>query len=144
MCSSDLYHKRNQKKCYSNYRKVIIHRGRGHKNRVLKVPNEYTTGIVSVFQTKPASYNWQVSDFKIDNPDNMVIYELLFRDFTQVGSELATGTIKEATKHLDYIKSLGVNAIELMPIQEFDGNNSWGYNPCYYFAMDKEIGRAHV
>ena len=35
------YHKRNQKKCYSNYRKVIIHRGRGHKNRVLKVPNEY-------------------------------------------------------------------------------------------------------
>lgn len=35
------YHKRNQRKCYSNYRKVIIHRGRGHKNRVLKVPNEY-------------------------------------------------------------------------------------------------------
>ena len=70
----------------------------------------------------------------------MVIYELLFRDFTQTGSELATGTIKEATKHLDYIKSLGVNAIELMPIQEFDGNNSWGYNPCYYFAMDKAYG----
>ena len=59
--------------------------------------NGKTTGIVSVFQTKPASYNWQVSDFKIDNPDNMVIYELLFRDFTQTGSELATGTIKEAT-----------------------------------------------
>ena len=106
----------------------------------IQYPNGKTTGIVSVFQTKPASYNWQVSDFKIDNPDNMVIYELLFRDFTQVGSELATGTIKEATKHLDYIKSLGVNAIELMPIQEFDGNNSWGYNPCYYFAMDKAYG----
>lgn len=106
----------------------------------IQYPNGKTTGIVSVFQTKPASYNWQVSDFKIENPDNMVIYELLFRDFTQTGSELATGTIKEATKHLDYIKNLGVNAIELMPIQEFDGNNSWGYNPCYYFAMDKAYG----
>lgn len=106
----------------------------------IQYPNGKTTGIVSVFQTKPASYNWQVSDFKIENTDNMVIYELLFRDFTQTGSELATGTIKEATKHLDYIKSLGVNAIELMPVQEFDGNNSWGYNPCYYFAMDKAYG----
>ncbi|MEY8685476.1 alpha-amylase family glycosyl hydrolase [Bacteroides sp. AN502(2024)] len=106
----------------------------------IQYPNGKTTGIVSVFQTKPTSYNWQVSDFKIDYPDNMVIYELLFRDFTQVGPELATGTIKEAMKHLAYIKSLGVNAIELMPIQEFDGNNSWGYNPCYYFAMDKAYG----
>ncbi|MCS2585505.1 alpha-amylase family glycosyl hydrolase [Bacteroides sp. BFG-551] len=106
----------------------------------IQYPNGKTTGIVSVFQTKPASYNWQMSDFKIENTDNMVIYELLFRDFTQTGSELATGTIKEAMKHLNYIKSLGVNAIELMPVQEFDGNNSWGYNPCYYFAMDKAYG----
>lgn len=106
----------------------------------IQYPNGKTTGIVSVFQTKPASYTWQKPDFKIENPDNMVIYELLFRDFTQVGSELATGTIKEAMKHLDYLKELGVNAIELMPIQEFDGNNSWGYNPCYFFAMDKAYG----
>jgi pullulanase len=41
---------------------------------------------------------------------------------------------------LDYLKSLGVNAIELMPVQEFDGNDSWGYNPCFFFALDKAYG----
>lgn len=106
----------------------------------IQYPNGKTTGIVSVFQTRPASYNWEVSDFRISQPDNLVIYELLFRDFTQTGSELATGTVKEAMKHLDYLQNLGINAIELLPIQEFDGNNSWGYNPCYYFAMDKAYG----
>ena len=35
---------------------------------------------------------------------------------------------------------MGVNAIELMPVQEFDGNDSWGYNPCFFFAMDKAYG----
>lgn len=106
----------------------------------IQYPNGKTTGIVSVFQTNPTPYNWEVPGFTIENADNLMIYELLFRDFTQTGSELASGTVKEAMKHLDYLEQLGVNAIELMPIQEFDGNNSWGYNPCYYFAMDKAYG----
>ena len=41
---------------------------------------------------------------------------------------------------LDYLEGLGINAIELMPVQEFDGNDSWGYNPCFFFAMDKAYG----
>ena len=41
---------------------------------------------------------------------------------------------------LSYLKAMGVNAIELMPVQEFDGNDSWGYNPCFFFAMDKAYG----
>ena len=45
-----------------------------------------------------------------------------------------------AMQKLDYLKSLGVNAIELMPVQEFDGNDSWGYNPCFFFALDKAYG----
>lgn len=35
---------------------------------------------------------------------------------------------------------MGVDAIELMPVQEFDGNDSWGYNPCFFFALDKAYG----
>ena len=99
-----------------------------------------TIGLISVFQTKPATYTWQITDYKIQNPDNMVIYELLLRDFTTDGTAVATGDLKKAMDKLDYLKDLGVNAIELMPIQEFDGNNSWGYNPCYFFAMDKAYG----
>ena len=46
------------------------------------------------------------------------------------------GTVATAMEYLDYLQELGVNAIELMPIQEFSGNNSWGYNPNFYFAPE--------
>lgn len=91
-------------------------------------------GIASVFKTQEDAYSWKVTDFKIKDKDNLVIYEMLLRDFT------TTGDINGATEKLDYLKSLGVNAIELMPVQEFDGNDSWGYNPCFFFAMDKAYG----
>lgn len=93
-----------------------------------------TEGIVSVFQAHQPDYNWQVNDFKIEDENNLIIYELLLRDFTQ------SGDINGALAKLPYLKKLGINAIELMPIQEFDGNDSWGYNPCFYFAMDKAYG----
>lgn len=95
---------------------------------------EGARGIASVFKTTPDNYAWQVNNFKIANPDQLVIYELLVRDFT------ATGDLVGAMAKLDYLAAMGVNAIELMPTQEFDGNDSWGYNPCYFFAMDKAYG----
>jgi 1,4-alpha-glucan branching enzyme len=100
----------------------------------LKPYPEKAIGIVSVFQTKSESYNWQVTDFEIPDRDNLVIYEMLLRDFSE------TGDINGALGKLDYLESLGVNAIELMPVQEFDGNDSWGYNPVFFFAMDKAYG----
>lgn len=93
-----------------------------------------TEGIVSVLQTGKPTYNWQVKNFSAPKGEELVIYELLIRDFTQESS------IQAVTAKLDYLKDLGVNAIELMPIQEFDGNDSWGYNPCFYFAPDKAYG----
>lgn len=97
-------------------------------------PSEFTYDPVSVFSTSPSAYKWQVTDFKITNRDNLTIYELLLRDFTDAG------TLKAAMEKLPYLQSLGVNAIELMPVQEFDGNISWGYNPSYFFALDKAYG----
>jgi 1,4-alpha-glucan branching enzyme len=41
-----------------------------------------------------------------------------------------------------YLKNLGINAVELMPVNEFEGNESWGYNPSFYFAADKYYGPA--
>lgn len=91
-------------------------------------------GIVSVIQTGKTAYTWTATDFTAPPSDQLVIYELLVRDFTSEGS------INAVTAKLDYLKELGVNAIELMPVQEFDGNDSWGYNPCFYFAPDKAYG----
>ncbi|MDR0332058.1 MAG: alpha-amylase [Dysgonamonadaceae bacterium] len=91
-------------------------------------------GLTSVFQIQREEYIWQVNDFVIPSRDNLVIYELLLRDFT------ASGDINGAIEKLDYLQSLGVNAISLMPVQEFDGNDSWGYNPAFFFALDKAYG----
>ena len=98
-----------------------------------RVYPEKAKGIVSVFCTATDSYAWK-HDFELKDANNLLIYELHLRDFS------ATGDIKGAMEHLDYLESLHINAIELLPVQEFDGNDSWGYNPCFFFAMDKAYG----
>lgn len=97
-------------------------------------PEKGAIGIVSVFKIQEDAYNWEIDDFQQPERDNLVIYEMLLRDFT------TSSDINGALQKLDSLQSLGVNAIELMPVQEFDGNDSWGYNPCFYFAMDKAYG----
>ena len=96
-----------------------------------------TSGYVSAFEIgRNSSYSW--TDFEIEDKDDLIIYELLLRDFTENGGK--EGNLALAMEKLDYLETLGVNAIELMPVQEFDGNDSWGYNPNHYFAMDKAYG----
>ena len=91
-------------------------------------------GIVSTFKINKDEYSWQNNDFRIKDIDNLLIYELHLRDFT------STSDLNGVMSRLDYLEGLGINAIELMPVQEFDGNDSWGYNPCFFFAMDKAYG----
>ena len=95
-------------------------------------------GLVSAFQTARQDYIWEVPEYDIEDKNDLVIYELLLRDFVPNGDK--EGNLKLAMEKLDYIKDLGVNAVELMPVQEFDGNDSWGYSPNSYFALDKAYG----
>ena len=85
--------------------------------------------------------DYEFSPFTIPDHDNLVIYELLLRDFTGIdGAAAGSGTIKRAMARLPYLKELGVNVIELLPIMEFSGNQSWGYNTNFYMAPDKAYG----
>lgn len=97
-------------------------------------PTGKTTGIVSTLQTRMPSYNWQVNNFARPDKKSMVIYELLLRDF--VGNH----DWRTLSDTLSYLKRLGINTIEVMPFNEFEGNLSWGYNPSFYFAPDKYYG----
>ncbi len=99
---------------------------------------EEGVGVVSVFKIDRGGYNWQNDNVIVEDKGDLVIYEILLRDFT------TSGDINGAMSKLDYIESLGVNAIQLMPVQEFDGNDSWGYNPCFFFAMDKAYGTSDM
>jgi hypothetical protein len=103
---------------------------------LIPYPDGKATYPVSVFQTNQAAYEWEVTNFTPPAVTDMVVYELLVRDF------LATHDFKTLIDTLNYIKNLGVNVIELMPVSEFEGNNSWGYNPSFYFAVDKYYGPA--
>ena len=91
---------------------------------------------VAVLQTSQAPYPWQSSNFQKPAKEKLVIYELLVRDF--FGS--TARNYQSLIDTLSYLKRLGINAIELMPITEFNGNDSWGYNPTFMFAPDKYYG----
>lgn len=97
-------------------------------------PTGKTTGIVSVMQGTQPAYTWKNTSFTRPDKNKLVIYELHIRDF------IAAHNYQTLKDTLSYLKTLGVNAIELMPVNEFEGNSSWGYNPDFYFAPDKYYG----
>jgi len=97
-------------------------------------PDGMTAFPVSVIETGSSPYPWQNTNFQRPPEEKLIIYELLLRDF------LVEHDYKTLMDTLYYLKQLGVNAIELMPVMEFEGNNSWGYNPMFHSAVDKYYG----
>jgi len=100
---------------------------------------EYPQGaqqIVSVFDPVKPVFDWTDDGFIRPAQSDLIVYELLIRDF------LADHSFASLTDTLDYLQRLGVNAIELMPVSEFEGNVSWGYNTSFHMALDKYYGTA--
>ena len=89
---------------------------------------------VTWFKTGTTPYNWQVTNFTKPNKDKLVVYELLVRDFD------ANRSYQNIIDRIQYFKNLGINAIELMPVMEFEGNESWGYNTSFHMSLDKFYG----
>lgn len=107
-------------------------------NSLPAYPTAIKDVVVSVLVLDETPYEWQCTDFKIKDKTQLFIYELLIRDFT--GTSSVKGTLNGVKNKLDYLQTLGVNAIEFMPVTEFDGNDSWGYAPSHFFAYDKAYG----
>lgn len=89
---------------------------------------------VTVLQTGQVPYNWQVSNFAKPKKEDLIIHEVLIRDFDE------DRTFQNLIDRISYFKYLNINAIELMPVMEFEGNESWGYNPSFHMALDKFYG----
>ena len=101
---------------------------------LIPYPTGETTGIVSVIQPGRTPYTWTSTDYVRPAYEDLVVYELLVRDF------IGARNFQTLRDTLDYLERLGVNAIGLMPVAEFDGNLSWGYNPTFHLALDKAYG----
>ncbi|GAA0872327.1 hypothetical protein GCM10009117_14740 [Gangjinia marincola] len=97
-------------------------------------PDDLTDNPVSWVRTNQTDYNWQNDNVNLPAKEDLIIYEVLLRDFDD------NHNFDDVVNRLDYLENLGVNAIELMPVNEFDGNLSWGYNPAFHNALDKYYG----
>ena len=82
------------------------------------------------------AYPWTDDSWSGIPLEEMIIYEL------HVGTFSREGTFQGVVRKLDYLKELGVNTIELMPISQFPGNRNWGYDGVYPFAVHHDYGGA--
>ena len=91
---------------------------------------------VTVLQTGQTPYTWSAATTNFVKPekDKLVVYEVLVRDFD------TNKNYQSIIDRIDYFKNLKINAIELMPVMEFEGNESWGYNTSFHMALDKFYG----
>jgi len=77
-------------------------------------------------------YQWQHDDKALPSDAELVIYEMHVADFG--------GNFQGVVDKLDYLTGLGINALELMPLAEFPGERSWGYNPKFFYAVESAYG----
>ncbi len=89
---------------------------------------------VTVLQTGQTPYDWQVDNFVKPKKEDLIVYEVLIRDFD------ANRNYQDLIDRMDYFTNLKINAIELMPVMEYEGNESWGYNTSFHMALDKYYG----
>lgn len=86
-----------------------------------------------------APYTWEHDDRPQPEGLQTVAYELHIGEFGAEGEQL--GTFASVAARLDYLQQLGISAIQLMPVVEFPGRASWGYNPAYPFATESTYGK---
>jgi 1,4-alpha-glucan branching enzyme len=85
------------------------------------------------------SFDWGDDDSHLPQINEIVIYELHVGTFGD-GEGEKVRTFQAAIEKLDYLQRLGVNVIEVMPVSEFAGDRSWGYNPAHLFAVESNYG----
>jgi maltooligosyl trehalose hydrolase (EC 3.2.1.141) len=85
------------------------------------------------------AFDWGDDTFSIASWNEIIIYEMHIGTF-HVKEKECPGTLDSAIEKLPYLRELGINAIEIMPIMEFAGDFSWGYNPSHPFAIASVYG----
>ena len=104
--------------------------------RAREVTNSVGNGIVH-----DPNFDWQDDDFPMPSWNKLVIYETHIGTFFRDGKE-QVGTFEDYIKRFNHLKKLGVNCLQVMPIAEFAGDLSWGYNPAHPFAIETAYGGA--
>lgn len=90
-------------------------------------------------ERRVAPYQWEHDEIEQPDPWQTVAYEMHIAEFAADAEGM--GTFDKVRDRLGYLGELGVNALQLMPVTEFPGETSWGYNPAYPFATEATYGK---
>ncbi len=80
------------------------------------------------------TFTWNDSTWANRPLEDLIIYEL------HVGTFTPEGTFAAIAARLPYLKDLGVNTLQIMPIAQFPGNRNWGYDGTYPYAVQDSYG----
>ena len=111
----------------------------GEFKRIDPYAREVTSSIGNAI-VHDTRFDWQGDDFTIAAWNELVIYELHVGTFNDQEETVDQGEFSSVSARLGHLKKLGINAIQIMPIGEFAGERSWGYNPSHIFSVDGEYG----
>ena len=118
---------------------IWIHGPQGPLSRIDPYARKVTTSIGNGIIYDPQAFDWGDDAFHLATGNELVIYEMHVGTFN-VKAAGQPGTLDSAIEKLPYLQQLGINAVELMPIAEFSGDFSWGYNPAHPFAVEGIYG----
>lgn len=119
--------------------RYLLHGPEGVQSRIDPRARQVTNSAGNGVIYDPGSFDWGNDGFQTASGNELVLYELHVGTFnvTQAGKP---GTFDSAIEKLPFLASLGINAIGLMPVVEFPGDFSWGYNPSQPFAVKSIYG----
>jgi 1,4-alpha-glucan branching enzyme len=95
---------------------------------------EFSLGRISAITVGFKDHEWSVaeSNWQVPDVEDLVIYELMIHEFG--------GGIDGTIDKLDYLRDLGINCIELMPVTNVEMTSDWGYAPIGYFGVEERFG----
>ena len=100
----------------------------------MQVTNSVGNGVIY----DHSAYDWEGETAHCPPHHEMVIYEMHVGSFAP--SDDGVGGFHDVIEQLDYLQELGVNTLQIMPVAEFAGDQSWGYNPAHIFAVESAYG----
>jgi 1,4-alpha-glucan branching enzyme len=119
--------------------KFLLTTEQGALNRIDPYAREVTNSVGNAIVHDPC-FDWQGDDFQLAPWNELVIYELHIGTFNDEEDGSQPGQFRGVVARLGHLKRLGVNAIQIMPVAQFAGERSWGYNPSHIFSVELAYG----
>ena len=118
--------------------RFFLKNGNFEKTRIDPHAREVTNSVGNAV-VHDGGFDWGEDQFELPAINEIAVYELHVGTFGE-GKDGRVRTFQEATEKLEYLQRLGINVIEVMPVSEFAGDRSWGYNPAHLFAVERNYG----